>query len=403
MARYRSSAPARQNRCFRNFSDPLQWVIIGFAWQEIIMPEFIPGLELSQRFFAELVQPVLVVEFPALRYDAAVIGSGSEVLGFDTPLSRDHHWGPRVTLFVEENDLSLQAEAVREVFRQHLPHEFQGYPTSFEEIPGEPGILHFAPKTSGPVNHRIEVTTARQFARQYLDFDWQPDAVVETADWLTIPQQKLRSLVSGAVYYAGLGQITALRAMFTWYPDDIWFYLLAAGWMRISQEEPFVGRTGDVGDEIGSQLIAARLVRDLMQLCFLMERQYAPYPKWFGTGFGRLACSDQLTPVFADVLAATDWRTREKHLSAAYKIVASLHNALDLTDPLPVAVSSFHQRPYMVIHGDRFTTALVARITDEPLRRMAAGRLIGSIDQFSDSTDLREATSLRERLKLLYE
>jgi hypothetical protein len=367
------------------------------------MPEFIPGLELSRRFFAELVQPVLDAEFPTLRYDAAVIGSGSEVLGFDTPLSRDHHWGPRVTLFVDENDVDHYAETVPEVFRQRLPFEFLGYPTSFEEIPGEPGILRFAPKTSGPVNHRVEVATLRQFMRGYLAFDWQPDVVVETADWLTIPQQKLRSLVSGAVYHTGLGEITALRAMFAWYPQDVWLYLLAAGWIRISQEEPFVGRTGDVGDEIGSRSIAARLVRDLMQLCFLMERQYAPYSKWFGTAFAQLACSAQLTPIFAAVLAATDWRTREQHLSAAYKIVATLHNTLGITDPLPVDVSSFHQRQYTVIHGERFAEAIVARITDEPLRRIAAGQIIGSIDQFSDSTDLREAVSLRERLKMLYE
>jgi hypothetical protein len=59
-----------------------------------------------------------------------------------------------------------------------------------------------------------------------------------------------------------------------------------------SQEEPFVARTGDVGDELGSQVIAGRLVRALMQLCFLMERRYAPYSKWFGTGFSRLSIAE---------------------------------------------------------------------------------------------------------------
>jgi hypothetical protein len=36
--------------------------------------------------------------------------------------------------------------------------------------------------------------------------------------------------------------------------------------------EPSVGRTGDVGDEIGSRIIATRQITKLMRLCFLAER-----------------------------------------------------------------------------------------------------------------------------------
>ncbi|MEP7294425.1 MAG: DUF4037 domain-containing protein, partial [Chloroflexota bacterium] len=176
----------------------------------------------------------------------------------------------------------------------------------------------------------------------------------------------------------------------------------ASGWMRISQEEPFVGRTGDVGDELGSRVIAARLVRDLMLLGFLMERVYAPYSKWFGTGFSRLACAPTLTPIFHRVFAAESWREREQPLSEAYAILAHMHNALGLTAPLPAEVSSFHGRPYQVIHGDVFSAALVAQITDPAVKTIAQQRLIGSLDQFSDSTDLRENTSLREKLTTLY-
>lgn len=365
------------------------------------MPDFIPGLELSRRFFVELVQPILQAEFPGLHYDAAVIGSGSEVLGFDTPLSRDHDWGPRVTLFVAEADLA-HAETIHEHFRYHLPCDCLGYPTSFEEIPDEPGILRFEQKSSGPVNHRIDITTVHRFVQADLALDWQPDVAPDTVDWLTFPQQKLRALTGGAVYHAGLGELPALRETLAWYPHNVWLYLLACGWTRIAQEEAFVGRAGDVGDELGSRLIAARLVRDLMQLCFLMQRQYAPYSKWFGTAFARLPCSADLTPVLDAVLSAPDWRTREQHLSAAYKYVAKLHNALGITDPLTVEISLFHERPYNVIHAARFANAITQRINDEPILHLAQQYPIGSIDQFSDSSDMREITALRSRLKQLY-
>jgi hypothetical protein len=53
------------------------------------MPKFIPGLELSRIFYQYEVKPILDRNFPALRYSAALIGWGSEVLGFDTALSRE--------------------------------------------------------------------------------------------------------------------------------------------------------------------------------------------------------------------------------------------------------------------------------------------------------------------------
>jgi Domain of unknown function (DUF4037) len=44
-------------------------------------------------------------------------------------------------------------------------------------------------------------------------------------------------------------------------------------------------------------LIGARLVHDIMNLCFLLEKQYAPYPKWFGTAFQQLHSAKELGPL----------------------------------------------------------------------------------------------------------
>lgn len=57
------------------------------------MTEFVPGIELGRRFYREAVEPILQRTFPDLRYSAGLIGTGSEVLGFDTERSSDHHWG----------------------------------------------------------------------------------------------------------------------------------------------------------------------------------------------------------------------------------------------------------------------------------------------------------------------
>src|SRR5579859_7100149 len=152
------------------------------------MPDFIPGLELSGMFYREAVRPILDSEFPGLVYSAAMIHTGSEVLGFDTPRSADHNWGPRVMLFLSEADYTGRSEAIRETMRQRLPHEFRGFPTNYVESGLEPGkgILNLVATDTGPVNHRVETSTLRRYLKDYLNVSGELDTL-EPEDWLTIP------------------------------------------------------------------------------------------------------------------------------------------------------------------------------------------------------------------------
>jgi len=362
------------------------------------MAEFTPGLELAEHFYREAVRPLLDEAFADLRHSAALIGPGSEVLGYDDPMSADHHWGPRVLLFVSAGDYKAHKDAVHDALTAQLPTQILGYPTNFSE-PQADGSMLMQEVESGPVRHRADLVTIRGFFRVLLGVD--PDAEITAAEWLSFPQQALRSIAGGAVFHDDLG-LESLREKFAWYPQDVWIYLLAAGWRRIAQEEAFVGRTGLLGDELGSRLVAGRLARDLMRQAFLMERSYAPYAKWFGVAFAELSCASVLVPVLERATAAITWKEREDALVDAYSQVARMHNDLGLTEPLPTEATPFHNRPFLVIHGDRFAEALCAGLQDPELKRLAKQPLIGSIDQFSDSTDLT-AAHWRRGLRALYD
>lgn len=74
-------------------------------------PEIIPGLKRSQLYYAQAVQPILQTAFLHLPHSPGLIGYGSDMFGIDTPLSRDHMWGPRLVLFLpEQNFISLRAQ-----------------------------------------------------------------------------------------------------------------------------------------------------------------------------------------------------------------------------------------------------------------------------------------------------
>jgi hypothetical protein len=365
------------------------------------IPAFIPGLELSSAFYTEIVAPILAAAYPRLRYSAALIGYGSEVLGYDTARSTDHEWGPRLLLLVSEDDHARHAAAIDALLGKRLPPTFRGFSTHFG-LPAPDGVQQPTPHTSGPIAHKIPVYPLRGLLSHWLGAD--PFGELTAVDWLLMPQQKLLEVTAGRVFHDGLGELTPVRKKLAWYPPAIWRYLLAAQWQRISQHEAFVGRAGEVGDELGSALIAGMLVRDVMGLGFLMERRYAPYSKWFGTAFAELACAPRLLPHLRSVQRATTWHARDAALTPVYEMVAGLHNDLEITAPVDPRVRFYHGgRPYHVIHGERFAGAIVESIDDPEVRSLVqrAG-LVGSVDQVSDNVDVVSDPDRVARLRALY-
>jgi hypothetical protein len=285
--------------------------------------------------------------------------------------------------------------------RKELPPKFYDYSTNFAPPdPADNNVQLLQEVEDRPINHRVAILTMRGFFLDYLNFDIEKS--LKPADWLTFPEQKLRTITAGAVYHDGIG-LGAVRSRFNYYPHDVWLYMLASDWDRIGEEEHLMGRAGMVGDEIGSAIIGARLVRDVMRLCFLMEKQYAPYPKWFGRAFLTLKCAKALSPALRQALSAETWQERENYLVAAYEHIAAMHDHLGITEKLPVKARSFFGRPFQVINGGGFAEAICARIVDPAVRRIAAQKRIGSIDQLSDNTVLLSEPEWRKTLRRLYE
>src|SRR5437762_76925 len=91
---------------------------------EQILPPFIPGAELCRLFYDEGIRPIMDRRFPAVSYGAARLDNGSDVLGFDTPVSMDHGWGPRLNLYIADADFSTALGAdIRRAMADELPFD----------------------------------------------------------------------------------------------------------------------------------------------------------------------------------------------------------------------------------------------------------------------------------------
>lgn len=311
------------------------------------------GIAQSRALYEQTIRPLLGDR----PHAAALLGDGSEVLGYDDATSTDHDFGPRVQLF-------LPADA--------------------------------PPLATLPDIYVVETTTAREFFAARIGTD--PLAGMSLADWLATPTQILATLTAGAVFHDPNGDLARRRDQLRWYPDDVWRYALAAGWLRVAQEEAFVGRTGATGDDLGSRLVAGRLARELVRLAFLTERRWAPYPKWLGRSFAELNLAAGLGPLLATATAAPGWRDREAALVTAATMLAAATNDLGLATPIDPAPRQYYTRDIRVLGADRYTVALTTAITDPELRALLdrlggrhggpIGTLPGTIDQATDSTEI---------------
>lgn len=329
-----------------------------------------PGLDLARRFYEQAVRPLL----GTTPHAAGLLGFGSEVLGFDDEVSPDHDFGPRLQLFLPPGAPGPGLGG--------LPATFDGHPVAFAY--------------AGRDGHHVEVTTAAAFFAARLGTAAEDG--LSLADWLLTPTQTFAMLTAGAVFHDPAGELARRRSMLTWYPRDVWRYALAAGWLRVAQEEAFPSRAGAAGDDLGSRVVTARLVRELMRLAFLVERRWAPYAKWLGTAFARLDLAAQAGPPLAAALSAATWRDREAALTRAASVLAAATNDLGLAPPVDPHPRPFHTRDIRVLGADRLVPALTSAVEDPEVRALLGrlggrhggpvGTLPGTIDQSVDSTEI---------------
>jgi len=339
------------------------------------------GAELARRYYTDVVAPLLLGRRPGLRHAAGRLGGGSDVLGLDDEISRDHDWGLRLTLLVPADEVA----PVDALLGEGLPDRFAGLPT------------RFALTRDPAVRHRVEVSTPGEFARARLgvatDRDLQP------ADWLLLTGQSVLEVTAGPVFADTQGELTALRRRLAWYPDDVWLHVVAADWARLGEELPLVGRAGHRGDDLGSRVIAARLVGVLMHLGCLLERRWPPYPKWLGTVFERLpgvgAVRPNLPGALTSALTAATWEERQDALCRAAEALREMQRRAGLPCGAGPATEPFFDRPYRGVRAG-VAAALRDAVTDPRVRRLPPG--VGSVEQWVDNVEVLTAPERRAAL-----
>lgn len=378
---HRDGRQRKLDGCIRETSPEIPSPLERRAWQSCRVPTSSPlapdadGRAISRAYYHQVVRPLLDEVVPGLPHAAGRLGSGSDVLGFDDAQSRDHDFGLRLTLLVEDG----RADEVDTLLAERLPETWNGMP------------IRFATTWDAQVRHRCEVASARDLAISRLGVD--PTAEMTSTDWRSLTGQAVLEVVAGPVFHDGTGAITAIRERLARCPRDIRLLALAADWERLRQELPDVGRAGLRGDEEGSAVIAARHVRTMMHLAHLVHDRWAPYGKWLGRSTALLPGGQELRRALRAVLDAPEWRARQQALADAAELLARAQDRAGLPVLLP-ATEPFFDRPHVGIRP--IAEVLTAQIEDPQLRALRIG--IGTAEQISDNVTVLVDAAARRRL-----
>lgn len=354
-------------------------------------------MKLAELFYRDIIRKKLEKDYPKLEYAAALIGQGSEVLGFDDEISTDHHWGPRLQLFLKEEDYDKNNFTIKKYFSKNLPFTFLGYSTNWSKPNEKDGMNQFLElKKDGSINHRIEIYTVQRFLKLVLGLE---SLNINDIDWFTIPEQRLLEFTSGKVFYDKFGELTHARKILNYYPDSIWKLKIIVQWDRISQEMAFVGRIGGKGDDLGSRIEASRLVRYIMEMAFILENKYIPYEKWFSIAFKQLPIAKALESLLLNILKEANWQHREKLLCDAYLQLIKKHIELNLIPNIKLKPIQFHNRPQLVISLQEVIEEMKKGIS-YPFKKVSY--TLGTINQFIDICNNLNPQLCR-RAQLFYE
>ncbi len=224
------------------------------------------GLELARSFFDGWGLPYLRSEFQQISERvAAFICGASQSLGNDDELSRDHGWGPGFGLVLTGEDMRRFGQRLRKALSKDIPKEWLGYkcPASLPVNSIDQWFYRFIRRTHPPKTPR---------------------------GWVKKAEFHLYMLRHAPVFHDPLGEFTARRKEFWYYPHAAWLRRLADESFNVWHfgQYNFLERLTHRKDPIAISICLGSFIQATMKVCMLLEEDFTPYWKWLAAEFRKL-------------------------------------------------------------------------------------------------------------------
>lgn len=255
------------------------------------------GLELCKRYYEELGRPAFERDCPEVLERAAIglVGEGSECMGFDDEISKDHDWGPGFCIWLNSADYAEFGAKAKAVYAS-LPTEFLGYQR-----------LRQSEYTAG----RVGVFQTGTFYARFLGV---PEAPRNNTEWRFVPGNGLAALADGEVWSDPLGEFSAIRRKIQgYYPEDVRKKKLAKHAAIAAQAGQYnYYRCRKRGEYVAAAQALAEFIENAQHVVFLLNLKYKPYYKWAHHAMKQLPfLGPDIAPMIEDLVKDDNDKTND--------------------------------------------------------------------------------------------
>ena len=243
------------------------------------------GLAVARTFFTEWGLPYLRSEFSSVSERAGCfLFGGSQSLGNDDELSRDHGWGLEFSIVLPPEDMHGAGRRLRKEVDQAAPTEWRG--------------IRF--RKGG-----ITIHSLNWWFRRYTKFSHAPKT---TKAWLRTSEDHLYMLRRSTVFHDPLGEWTARKATFHYYPRKAWLTRIRDETFDVHHfgQYNFLDRMAKRREPISLSVCLASFMHATMKLCMLLNEDFNPYWKWLSAEFRKQPNVANLTTCLTDLASASD-------------------------------------------------------------------------------------------------
>ena len=218
------------------------------------------GLERSE-IVTKYTSEFIKVKYPDLysRICLALVGVGSECLGFDDEISEDHDFSSRCQLFLDDSDYKT--------YKSDLESSLNIFCKDLESL------------TSNLKDVNIEIMPISNFYKYYTLFENGPKT---ESEYRKVPMDLLCVATNGKVFLDNLGKFSEIRnRLLNFYPEDIRLKKIAFQLNKMAQSGQYnYSRMIKRGDTVAANIAQGEFVKHYLEFVHLLNKKYMPFYKW---------------------------------------------------------------------------------------------------------------------------
>lgn len=218
------------------------------------------GLERAE-IVAKYTSEFIKAKYPNLysRICLALVGVGSECLGFDDEISEDHDFSSRCQLFLDDSDYKT--------YKSDLKSSLKIFCKDLESL------------TSNLKDINVEIMSIPNFYKYYTLFENGPKT---ESEYRKVPMDLLCVATNGKVFLDNLGKFSEIRnRLLNFYPEDIRLKKIAFQLNKMAQSGQYnYSRMIKRGDTVAANIAQGEFVKHYLEFVHLLNKKYMPFYKW---------------------------------------------------------------------------------------------------------------------------